>query len=85
MFCPLHVISGRVTSWDRASAGSANQWQEVTRTRAAGVPPVTRTVTYQHGTDHLLRAVEGPCERRGIRCTDATGDGPRELLIFKCE
>ena len=31
-------------------------------------------VTYRHGTDDLLRAVEGPCERYGIRCTDVTGD-----------
>jgi len=42
-------------------------------------------VTYRHGTDDLLRAVEGPCKRRGIRCTDAGGGGPRELLIFKCD
>ena len=36
---------------------------------------------YKTGSRQPLNAVQGPCQQRGIRCTDVNGDG--ELLLFE--
>ena len=59
--------------------------RDIAKMYAAGGPPRMSQATYRNGSDDLLRAVEDPCRRRGIRCTDAAGNGLRELLVFKCE
>ena len=41
----------------------------------------TKEALYKVGTKELLDAVKGPCQKRGIRCTDIAGTG--EELLFE--
>ena len=40
-----------------------------------------RGAPYMVGSKDLLDAVQGPCQERGIRCTDV--DGTAQLLLFE--
>jgi len=53
-------------------------------------------VTYGNSSNDLLNAVQGPCRRRGIQCTDVTQGGQpeeaaascpqiRKRILFKCK
>jgi len=53
-------------------------------------------VTYSNSSNDLLQAVQGPCQRRGIQCTDVTEGGqPKEAaapdqfigkrILFRCK
>ena len=56
----------RLTS--RASCGAAYVFQQ-------------REAIYKLGGNELLNAVQGPCQQRGIRCTDVNGTS--QLILFE--
>jgi len=47
---------------------------------AAGGAAMMRSGSYTLGSKDLLTAVQGHCNRRGLRCTDVTGTGQTILI-----
>ena len=83
---PVRVIRGSSRFSCDGCTGSARAVKYL----AAGRLLPRRQATYKYGSKDLMNAVEGPCRRRGISCTDFGVAGCSilelgKLILFKCD